>query len=71
MVLEERPPTGMYYDRPAEGSLILAVARGVCPPHGTISHTCDAAAGMLLWRFWLKEELLDSDGNCRACGERV
>lgn len=62
--------TGMYGTR-ATGELILAVARGICPPHGPISHTCDEAAGMTFVMWWRRDLLLDDDGNCRFCGERV
>lgn len=65
--------TGMYWDKDADGTAILTVSRGICPPVGPIVHVCDAAAqsGLALLRWWEPEALLDEDGNCRYCGERV
>ncbi len=63
---------GMY-GTVADGSLILVLSPGICPPHGPITHTCDQAAsiGFSLTQWWPSEHLLDADGNCRFCGERV
>lgn len=62
--------TGMYGTE-VDGSSILTIAGGICPPHGPIAHTCDEAAGLQLIRWWTPAELLDADGNCRFCGERI
>lgn len=57
------------------GATILAVSRGVCPPayYGVVTHVCDQAAQFALSHvaWWKATELLDPDGNCKFCGERV
>ena len=40
------------YGTTADGTLILTVKRGICPPHGPISHICDDATGMSMVKWW-------------------
>lgn len=44
---------------------------GICPPQGAVTHICPKAVPFTLFAWFDKDTLVDEDGSCRVCGERI
>jgi hypothetical protein len=61
----------IYETEPAGAKVLVLHDAGVCPPHGAVVHICAKAVPHVLFAWFDKQALIDKDGDCRFCGERV